>query len=112
MLEAKQISSEEDLELMLISVRNACRDLDDIDSAVTVLAYAVKRLPQSYPIRYLYSLDLIASNRAGEAAEHLKWCANRHPDDASLRNMATQAVTERLKHTSSTARKDGDAEVK
>lgn len=112
MLDAKEITSDEELELLMISARNACRDVDDLETAVQVLTRAAKRLPQSYPVRYLLSLDLIASNRAADAAEHLKWCTHRRPDDMGLRNLAAQAVTERLKHTPSTARKDGDVEQK
>lgn len=111
-IDSKEMKSDEELEILLISVRNTCRELDDLETAVQVLTRAAKRLPQSYPVRYLLSLDLIASNRAADAAEHLKWCANRRPDDMSLRNLAAQAVTERLKHAPSTARKGGDIELR
>lgn len=97
MEEAKTMETNEDLEQMLIDVRNACRELDDIPAAANVLLYGVKRLPQSYSIHYMLSLDLIGANRTADAAEHLKWCASRRPDDMNLRKMTQYAVTERLK---------------
>lgn len=112
MTEARTMKPDEDLELLLIAARNACVDIKDTRAAVEVMTYAVKRLPQSYTVHYLLSIDLIAADKTADAAEHLKWCATRRPDDANLRRAATAAVTERLKQNSatSTAAKPSDIE--
>jgi hypothetical protein len=74
--------------------------------------YAVKRLPQSYTVHYLLSIDLIGADRTADAAEHLKWCTTRRPDDVNLRRAAQAAMTERLKQNSpaSTAPKQSEIE--
>jgi O-antigen ligase len=95
----KGMTSDEELEATLIAVRNTCHELGDINAAVNVMTRAVKRLPHSYSIRYMLGLDLVSANRPADAAEHLKWCASRQPNDASLQRLAGLAVTERLKQT-------------
>lgn len=100
MTEARTMKPDEDLELLLVAARNACVDIEDSRAAVEVMSYAVKRLPQSYTIHYLLSIDLIGADRTADAAEHLKWCTTRRPDDVNLRRAATAAMTEHLKQNS------------
>jgi len=102
----------QDLETALISLRNTCRELNDIPAAATVLTYGAKRIPHSYSIRYMLALDLLATERTAEAAEHLKWCSTRRPDDQNLRKVTTLAVAERMKQTSSVRKKEIASEPK
>ncbi len=110
MIRAKSLKSDQEIESTLIAVRNTCREIHDIPAAAEVLGFAAKRLPQSFSVRYMLSLDLMESNRWADAAEHLKWCAAQRPDDANLQKMAARAVTERLKQPHSVARRNGDGE--
>ena len=105
--QAKSLESDEELEATLISVRNACVELGDIDSAVNALSYAVERLPHNYSIHYMLGLDLMTADRIPEASEHLQWCSSRQPGDINLRKLTSRAVIERLKQTPSTAQDDG-----
>ncbi len=107
---AKSLVSEDELEATLISVRNACVELGDIDSAVNTLSYAVERLPHNYSIHYMLGLDLMTADRIPEASEHLQWCSSRQPGDVNLRKLTSRAVIERLKQTPSTAQDDRNVE--
>jgi len=109
---AQKMDAGQDLETALISLRNTCRELNDIPAAATVLTYGAKRIPHSYSIRYMLALDLLATERTAEAAEHLKWCSTRRPDDQNLRKVTTLAVAERMKQTSSVRKKEIASEPK
>ncbi|HEY0985192.1 MULTISPECIES: O-antigen ligase family protein [unclassified Schlesneria] len=101
LVRAESLTSDEELETTMISVRNACIELGDRDEAVNVLKLAVERLPHSYSIHYMLGLDLMNSDRVVEASEHLEWCTNRQPGDSNLRKLTSKAVIERLKLTPS-----------
>jgi O-antigen ligase/tetratricopeptide (TPR) repeat protein len=107
---ARSLTSDEELEATLISVRNTCVELGDIDAAVNVLSYAVERLPHNYSIHYMLGLDLMTADRIPEASEHLQWCSNRQPGDVNLRKLTSRAVIERLKQTPSTGLNDANVE--
>ena len=107
---AKSMKTDEQLESTLMAIRNTCHELGDIPAAAGVLTYAVKRIPHSYSIRYLLGLDLMAANRAADAAEHLQWCVDRRPRDAGLRKTASIAIIERLKRSPESGHDERDIE--
>jgi len=91
------------LELTALSLHDACTAIEDRDLAIKVLTRGLKRAPQSYLIRNRLAWDLYAAGRFAEAAEHLKWCASRRPDDQPLQDAAAAALKQSLK----TASNDG-----
>lgn len=87
-----------ELELTVISLHDACVALEDKELAIRILSRGVQRLPQSYQIRYRLAWDLYGAGRYSDAAEHLRWCASRRPDDQPLQDAAAQAIKQGLRH--------------
>lgn len=102
------LSSDDELQAAMLSIRDTCVELGDYESAISVLQDAVKRIPHSYTIHYRLGLDLVNFGFPAEAAEHLQWCSARQPGDKSLRELTSKAVIERLKQTPSTAEQELD----
>lgn len=88
---------EQRLEYAILSMHDACQALEDTDLAIRILNRGLKRVPQSYLIRNRLAWELYSAKRYREAAEHLKWCASRRPDDEGLQMAAAQATKESLK---------------
>lgn len=88
------------LELAVVSIHDACVGLDDKELAIKVLQRGLERVPQSYLIRNRLAWSLYTSERYTEAAELLKWCATRRPDDKSLQQAAAHATKQSLKQVS------------
>ncbi len=85
----------------VVKIRSAYQALQEPDEAIRVMTRALKRLPYSVPLRQALGLDLAAEHRFVEAAEHLAWCAARHPEDKALQQAAAHAVKERLRSATS-----------
>lgn len=97
----------EELEMAVISLHEACTALRDRDMAIKVLSRGLKRAPQSYLIRYRLAWELYGADRFADAAEHLKWCASRHPDDKALQEAAAHATKQGLKTAQQDSRGSG-----
>jgi tetratricopeptide (TPR) repeat protein len=89
---------EEKLELTALSLHDACTAIEDTDLAIQVLQRGLQRAPQSYLIRHRLAWDLYTAERYEEAADHLKWCASRRPDDDALQEAAALVTKQSLKH--------------
>lgn len=98
---------QEKLELTALSLHDACSSLKDRELGIKVLSQGLKRAPQSYLIRNRLAWDLYSVGRYSDAAEHLRWCASRRPDDQPLQEAAEQAMKQSLK----TAGKDRETDA-
>jgi O-antigen ligase/tetratricopeptide (TPR) repeat protein len=85
------------LEATVLSLHEACVGLEERELATKVLTRGLQLAPQSYAIRNRLAWDLYGNGRYAEAAEHLKWCASRRPDDKPLQSAAAAAVKQSLK---------------
>ena len=93
------------LEYAILSMHDACQALEDTDLAIRILNRGLKRVPQSYLIRNRLAWELYSAKRFREAAEHLKWCASRRPNDKGLQMAAAQATKESLKASNDSERR-------
>ena len=100
---AQGLVSDDQFQAAMLSIRDTCVDLGDLNAGIEVLLTAVERVSHSYTLRYRLGLDLMDANRLVEASEHLQWCSSREPNDKHLRDLTSRAVIERLKHSPSTA---------
>lgn len=85
------------LESTVLLLHEACMGLDNRDLAVKVLHRGLQKMPQSYLIRNRLAWDRYGAGEYAEAAEHLRWCASRHPEDESLQAAAAAATKQALK---------------
>lgn len=93
----KQSLPEAQLELTYLSLHDACTALKDRDQAIRILNRGVQQLPQSYLIRNRLGWDLYSAGQFTQAADHLRWCATRRPNDKPLQDAAAQATKQSLK---------------
>ena len=88
------------MELTVVSLHEACVGLGNQDLAERVLQRGLQKAPQSYAIRNRLAWHLYSTGQFAEAAEHLRWCASRRPDDDALQAAAAQATKQSLKTAS------------
>lgn len=88
---------EKRLEYTVLSMHDACGALENHDLAIRILKHGLKQVPQSYLVRNRLAWDLYNAQKYHEAAEHLRWCASRRPNDNVLQAAAAQATKESLK---------------
>lgn len=65
------------------------------DESVKVLQQAVQQQPQQVQLRKRLGQALLEAGHPDKAMEHLRWVANRAPDDASVASMLEQAYRSR-----------------
>ena len=94
---AHESKSDKELDEIATSLEVACRDLGADDRSIDILAYVAERMPHNYSVRYRLGRHLLDADRGAEAAEHLEWCARREPNNESLQQMATRAISERTR---------------
>lgn len=86
-----------EFETTVLILYEACAGLDNRDLSSRVLHRGLQRLPQSYLIRNRLGWEMYKVGEYAEAAEHLRWCASREPDNENLRAAAAQATKLSLK---------------
>ncbi len=86
-----------ELEMTAISLHDACTALGEHELAIKVLSRGLQRVPQSFHIRHRLGWGLYSAGRFADAADHLKWCASRRPDDKPLQEAAAMATKQSLK---------------
>jgi O-antigen ligase/tetratricopeptide (TPR) repeat protein len=94
--EAETLTPDEASPLWLEAAEAYC-GLGDESAGLACLQRAVACNASDYRLRYLLGTRLFRSKRLAEAEEHLSWCQQRKPQDASLQTMLDAIVTERVR---------------
>lgn len=88
---ARQQASGSEAARAWLAACDAWRALQQPDRALAALREAVLQHPHSSELRKALGTELYQQGLYSEAAEHLRWAAERQPDDEALQALARQA---------------------
>uniref|UniRef100_A0A7C4QU34 O-antigen ligase-related domain-containing protein n=1 Tax=Schlesneria paludicola TaxID=360056 RepID=A0A7C4QU34_9PLAN len=100
---ARRQVAEKDAAPAWLAARAAWKELQQTSALLSALREAVRQHPHSLELRRALGEELYQQREYAEAAEHLRWAAERLPDDADLHALAGQALRGQWQAQSSTS---------